>query len=344
MLELDGSHGEGGGQVLRTALSLSLVTGQPFRLINVRAGREKPGLRPQHLAAVRAAAQVGRARTSEVAVGSRTLEFTPGALQAGAQTVDVGTAGSATLVLQTVLLPLIHAGLDAALTVRGGTHNPKAPSADFLQRAYLPLLRRAGADAALTIVRRGFYPAGGGELQCALRPGARLTPFELLDTGPREAPSAEAIVSALPSAIAARELDVVQRRLGWPKGTLHAVEEPSPSGPGNAVVLTVPSAHVTEVFTAIGERGVRAEAVAHQAADEAEAYLRVGAPVGPHLADQLLLVLALAGGGAFVSSAPTLHARTQVDVLQRFLPVDVELTEQRGGRVRFALRRRAQVV
>lgn len=344
MLELDGAQGEGGGQVLRTALSLALLTGQPFRLTNVRARRDRPGLRPQHVAAVRAAAQVGQAQTLGVEAGSGQLEFRPGALRGGEHRFDVGTAGSAPLVLQTVLLPLAAAGLGAVVTVTGGTHNPKAPSADFLADAFLPQLRRAGATVTLEVARRGFVPTGGGELRATLAEGARLRPFDVLDAGAPGDFDAQAIVAHLPRHVGERELAVVQRGLRWPATALHLVEDSAARGPGNAVVLTVRAEHVTEVVTAVGARGVRAEAVATEAVRELRHFQAAGAPVGPHLADQLLLVLAPGGGGAFESSAPSLHARTQADVIARFLPVEVALTERAGGRWRFTVKPRRQVV
>ncbi len=185
MITIDGSQGEGGGQVLRTSLGLSLVTGKAFRIEKIRAGREKPGLLRQHLTAVRAAAQVGGAKVSGDEIGSRTLAFEPEQVRGGEYEFAVGTAGSATLVLQTVLPALIVAGGPSRLTLKGGTHNPWSPPFDFLQKAFLPLLERMGAKVTAELIRPGFYPAGGGEFTVEIQPvpGGRLQPLDLLERG-----------------------------------------------------------------------------------------------------------------------------------------------------------------
>src|SRR6185503_15943515 len=183
MITIDGSQGEGGGQILRTSLTLSLVTGQPFRLENIRAGRQKPGLLRQHLTAVEAARTVGTAEVNGATPGSRTLEFRPGTVTPGNYRFAVGTAGSATLVLQTILPPLLTASGVSTLTLEGGTHNPYAPPFDFLARCFVPLIQRMGPRIDLEMGRPGFYPAGGGKFQARIEPVKRLARFDLMTRG-----------------------------------------------------------------------------------------------------------------------------------------------------------------
>jgi RNA 3'-terminal phosphate cyclase (ATP) len=320
MLHLDGSAGEGGGQILRTALGLSLVTGTPFTIDRIRAGRERPGLQRQHLAAVRAAADVGRAELRGAAIGSSVLSFKPGKVSPGSYRFSVGTAGSATLVLQTVLPALIGGSEVSTLTLEGGTHNAWAPPYDFLEKAFLPLLERMGARVMIELDHRGFYPAGGGRFRAKIEPGPRLSPLELVERGKIRAQRGWSIVSALPVSIAHRELKVVERTLSIDRERLEALEEARPSGPGNALILEIESEKVTEIFTGFGEKRVSAETVAERACREAKSYLDAGVPVGEHLADQLLIPLALAGGGTFVTTPLSSHSTTNIDVIEKFLP------------------------
>lgn len=317
--------GEGGGQVLRTSLGLSLVTGQPFRIENIRAGREKPGLLRQHLTAVRAAAQVGGAKVTGDAIGSRTLTFELGQVQPGQYEFAVGTAGSATLVLQTVLPALVVAKGPSQLTLKGGTHNPWSPPFDFLQKAFLPLLAKMGAKVTAKLIRPGFYPAGGGEFAVEIEPAVdgRLRPLELMERGEIVSRQARAIVAKLPDHIAERELNVVEKKFGWPAESLVVERANDSVGPGNIIMLEIASRNVTEVFTAFGQLNVRAEAVANGAVDEAREYLRCGVPVGPHLADQLLVPMAMAGGGRFRTVTPTQHTTTNIEVIQKFMDITI---------------------
>jgi RNA 3'-terminal phosphate cyclase (ATP) len=331
VLTLDGARGEGGGQVLRTALALSLVTGTAFTLVNARAGRPQPGLRPQHLAALHAAAAIGGADVDGATVGSRRVIFQPRAVRAGDYRFDVGTAGSATLVAQTVLPPLLTASAASVVAFEGGTHNPMAPPFEFLAGAFLPVIERMGPRLDAVLDRYGFYPAGGGRFTVRITPVSRLAPLDLNERGEVVRRHARAIVARLPARIAERELGVVQKILGWDAAELETVVAERSAGPGNAVLLEVASARVTEVFSAVGTRGVRAETVAERAAADARDYLAAGVPVGPHLADQLLVPLALAGGGGFVTLALTSHATTNADVIRAFLDVEFRTSAQKGG-------------
>lgn len=323
MLTIDGSAGEGGGQILRTALALSLVTGKPFRIERVRAGRKRPGLLHQHLAAVRAAVQIGQAEVEGATLGSGGLAFAPGQVAPGSYHFSVGTAGSATLVLQTILPALLTASGTSTLSLEGGTHNRAAPPFDFLQLAFLPLLNRMGARVSAVLHRPGFYPAGGGKIEVTVQPAARLAPLDLLERGPITHRRARVLLAGLPRHIAEREIAVLRRQLEWPEECC-ALELLDPTcGPGNAVVVELGSEPLTEVFTAFGERGVRAETVAETAAAQAARYLAAGVPVGEHLADQLLSPLAVAGAGAFKTVPLSSHALTNIETLRRFLDIKI---------------------
>ncbi|HEX8434467.1 RNA 3'-terminal phosphate cyclase [Archangium sp.] len=326
MIRIDGSKGEGGGQVLRTSLALSLVTGTPFQVVNIRAGRSKPGLLRQHLTAVKAAAAVGDAELEGAELHSKELTFRPRSLKCGEYHFAVGTAGSATLVLQTVLPALLSASGPSTLVLEGGTHNPAAPPFDFLAKAYLPLVRRMGPVVEATLDRPGFFPAGGGKFRVSVQP-APLKPLHLLERGNVVRRQATAMFSQVPFDVAKRELETVGRRLGWSEAERRVEELKRAPGPGNVLSLEVESEHVTEVFTAFGERGVRAEDVAAAAAEEARVYLEAGVPVGEHLCDQLMLLLALARGGSFRTLPLDGHAQTQIETFAHFLDVKVAVHE-----------------
>jgi RNA 3'-terminal phosphate cyclase (ATP) len=318
MLLIDGSEGEGGGQILRSSLALSIHTQQSFRIENIRANREKPGLMRQHLTAVKAAAAICSADIEGAELGSRALTFRPGALRAGEYSFAIGTAGSCTLVLQTVLPALLGAKESSLVRITGGTHNKGSPPFDFLQRAFLPLLARMGAQVEIELTRPGFYPRGGGEIHASITPVRNWSKLELHERGNAVEAYAEAYVAAIPLHVGERELATIGKMLDWPKEQLYLRALSNDLGPGNAVTITVAHEHVTEVFTGFGERGVRAEEVAQAAAREARTYIQHTAPVGEHLADQLLLPIALAGAGSFVCTEVTPHLQSNALVVERF--------------------------
>lgn len=330
-IEIDGSEGEGGGQVLRSALSLSMITGRPFRIAAIRGMRERPGLMRQHLTAVRAAQAISGAEVTGAEIGSMELTFRPQAVTAGDYAFTIGTAGSTTLVAQTVLPALMLADGRSTLMLDGGTHTDKAPPFDFLEHCYLPLLRRAGVEAVATLTRPGFYPAGGGTIALEIAGGAALAPMEIMERGERTGVGARAVVANLSADVARRELDIVARRLRWQDESLHLVEERRARGPGNVLMLTLAFENVTEMASGFGRVGISAEAVAERTVKELRRYLTSGAAVGPHLADQLLLPMALAGGGRFTTTAPTPHTVTNARVIRRFLPVSVDWEQTADG-------------
>ena len=325
-IELDGASGEGGGQMLRTGLALAMCTRQPVRFNRIRAGRAKPGLMRQHLACVQAAASVSGARVDGAELGSQTLVFEPADVRAGEYRFDVGSAGSCTLVLQTVLPALMTAAGESHFTLTGGTHNPMAPPFHFLQRSFAPLLARLGVGLELVLDRHGFYPAGGGRFTARIVPEAQLTPVDVLTRGERLDAFAECLTPGVPGRVAAQELAVLAERLGWPREKLLHGDARQDEGPGNALMATLAHTGVTEVFTSFGEKGRPAEQVAGDLVREVRSYLASEGALGEHLTDQWMLPLALAvlatgQPAAFTCTELSLHARTQIETVSAFLPV-----------------------
>ncbi|SEC06583.1 RNA 3'-terminal phosphate cyclase [Pseudomonas anguilliseptica] len=333
-LELDGAIG--GGQVLRSALSLSMVSGRPFRIVNIRAQRSRPGLLRQHLTAVLAAAEVCDAQIEEALLGSMSLSFRPGAIKAGDYSFSIGTAGSCTLVLQTLLPALLLAPDNSRLRISGGTHNPAAPPSDFLQQAWLPLLRRMGAQLELSLLRHGFAPAGGGQLELHVQPG-QLKPLHLETRGAVLDQQARCLLAGVPGHVGARELERLAKRLNLPEEALHFVHLPQEHGPGNALLLDVRCEHVSELFAAFGQPRLRAENVADQVAKQARDWLGSDTAVAEHLADQLLLPMALAGGGSFTTPRRTAHLDSNIQVIETFMPVRIHCETLGPERIRVSL-------
>lgn len=337
MIEIDGSAGEGGGQILRTSLALSLCTGQPISVHRIRAGRPKPGLMRQHLACVRAAAQISDAQVQGDALQSRELHFAPGRVRPGHYEFAVGSAGSCLLVLQTVWPALMLADGPSTLQLSGGTHNPMAPPFQFLARAYAPLMQRLGAAADLQLRRAGFHPAGGGEVVVNVASAAQsLRPFDLLSRGDLQATQAECLAPGLPRHVAQRELDVLCEAMGWSMDPRQVLPLRQNEGPGNALIATLTHAQVTEVFMQLGERGVSAETVAQRLVKDLQDYLRLPGAVGPHLADQWMLPLALAVWktgvpASYTATELTLHATTNAETIEKFLPVTLTTERTEAG-------------
>lgn len=326
MITIDGSFGEGGGQIIRSSCALSLITGKAFRIYNVRARRDRPGLQRQHLTAVNAAAEIGQAKVDGAAFGSSEFTFVPGKVSPGEYVFRIGTAGSTMLLLQTVLPPLMTASASSRLTLEGGTHNVHAPPFEFLQKTFLPLVNRIGPKVSIELERYGFYPPGGGRVHVLIEPAAEWRRLELLQIGHISRELARALVVNLPQSIAERELGVIAEKLGWSDEQLQIETSTDAYSPGNVLTLEIESEQVTEVITGIGERGVRAEVIAEKAAGEAKRYLATSAPVGEHLADQLLIPLALAGGGSYLTGALSLHTTTNIEVIRKFLSVEIKTT------------------
>jgi RNA 3'-terminal phosphate cyclase (ATP) len=330
VIVIDGSEGEGGGQVLRNALALSLVTGQPFRITNIRGRREKPGLMRQHLTAVEAACAIGNAECEGAAIKSGEIVFRPGIVRAGDYRFAIGTAGSTGLVLQTILMPLLAADRPSRLVLEGGTHNMMAPPFDFIARAFLPVLNRMGPRVEARLIRHGFFPRGGGRIEVDIAP-APLAPILCIDRGQRRSVSAVSLFAGLPFDIAEREIETARKLLNWPAEAFAVRQLPEEMGPGNVLLLEAEFEHVTEIVTGFGKLGVSAESLAKTAAHRMAGYLACPAFAGPYLADQLLLPFALAGGGAFTTVKPSQHARTAADIIHLFTGRRFTFVQQADG-------------
>jgi RNA 3'-terminal phosphate cyclase (ATP) len=329
VITIDGSMGEGGGQVLRSSLALSLLTGTPLRIEKIRAGRARPGLMRQHLVAVNAATTLSNAEVSGAELGSTELTFRPGALRADDYRFAIGSAGSTTLVFQTILLPLLlGTSAPSTLSFEGGTHNPMAPPFDFLERCFLPLLARMGAQVEIALERPGFYPAGGGRWFAKVQPLSELTRLDLLERGEIHARRAESLCAGISGSIGVRQVDALSAALGWDREHCRPRMISGTLGPGNALIASIESEHVTEQVTGFGERGVSSEQIAAKVSEEVRRYLAAGVPVGEHLADQLLLPLALGNGGSFRTLEPSLHCKTQLELLKLFIGAEARATEE----------------
>jgi len=326
-LTIDGSFGEGGGQVLRSSLALSLITEKPFEIHHIRANRKKPGLMPQHLTAVNAAVAIGKADISGNAISSTRISFAPTSIHPGNYHFNIGTAGSCTLVLQAILPALILADKPSTITLEGGTHNPFAPPYDFMKKAFLPLICKMGPDISMNLIRSGFYPAGGGIIEINIRPSKQLKPISLIDRGEILEKKAIAMVAHLPQSIAKRELKTIAQQLQLLDDQLQIQQITNSKGPGNVVSLLIRSENCSEVFTAFGKKRVRAEKVASNVSRATLSYVSSSAAVGKHLADQLLIFMAMAGGGQFTTLPLTQHTLTNIEIIKQFIDVDFNVQQ-----------------
>jgi len=319
VITIDGSQGEGGGQVLRTALGLSLVTGQAFRIDNIRAKRRKPGLLRQHLTGVEAATRIGNAETDGAMLGATSVIFRPRKVAAGDYSFAVGTAGSATLVLQTVLPALILANEPSTLVLEGGTHNSMAPPFEFLEKTFLPIVNRMGPTVAAALERPGFYPAGGGRFRVSIEPVSKLNPIRLVERGSTRSKRGQVVIAHLSDEIGKRQERMLRNKLGWSADDITILRVKNSAGPGNVILAEIKTESHTEVFTSFGDRDVPSGKVVDVLVKQVRGYLAVAAPVGEHLADQLMIPFALAGGGRYRAVKASLHARTNKDVIEQFL-------------------------
>jgi RNA 3'-phosphate cyclase len=332
MIEIDGAQGEGGGQVLRTALSLSVITQQPTRITNIRQRRSNPGLQPQHLACVDAAAAISRAQVEGARRGSQEISFWPGEVRTGRYRFEIQTAGSTSLVLQTIILPLSQAGSTSSVTITGGTHVPWSPSFHYLEQHWLPLLNWMGYSTSLELLQAGYYPRGGGRIQATIRPCAALQPLQVDTLQAARRLRGISIVSNLDRSIAERQKrQAVLRLLPYFPDLQVKVEQINAPSPGTHVLLKVddPSASGAPLggcYTALGERGKPAERVADEAIDQIIAFTQTRACVDRFMADQILLPLALLKTPCWYSTdAISEHLLTNAEIIRRFLPVDIRI-------------------
>lgn len=333
MIELDGSEGEGGGQILRSALALSILTGRPFKLINIRANRSKPGLQPQHLMCVKAAATVSGATYKGGSVGSSVLYFEPNTLKAGKYIFSIGTAGATALVLHTVYLPLALRGdKPSEVTITGGTHNQHAPCYHFLETTWAAYLRKMGIEVELEMPRPGFYPRGGGEIRATIHPCSRVNGISILTCPELTTAGGFSAYAGLPESVGRRQARRLSVRLKAENIESHIpVEEWEAANPGTVAAVIFRQAPVPPLFFGLGERGKPAESVADDAADEAIRFRDAKCPVDPHSADQLLLPLVFSRDAAeYRTSEITRHLTTNIATVRKFVDRVVELDGEEG--------------
>jgi len=333
MISIDGDMGEGGGQILRTCLSLSLITGKPFRISNIRSGRSKPGLRPQHLNAVLLSQRVGRANVDGANIGSTRLKFEPSEIHAGNYFSDIGTAGSTSLVLQTLYLPLSFAANPSQIRLTGGTHVPFAPTFDWLYLNWVNFLKLIGIKISLKLDLAGFYPQGGGRIHAEISPVDMLAGLVILERGALHQIRGISLAANLSLKIAERQRDQVIRRLGtkFPLDDIRIKQMPS-KFKGTSLTLLCEFEHTQCCYSALGAPGKPAEKVADEVCDQVENLLSTEATVDEYLADQLLLPLSLANSkSTYTTVKITDHLRTNAKVIQAFINPNIEITGNSGS-------------
>ncbi len=332
MIEIDGSQGEGGGQVLRSSLSLSLMTGKPMRITNIRARRPKPGLRAQHLKSVEAAVAVGNAEIEGATFGSRSLSFSPRGITAGQYQFDIGTAGSTSLVLQTIFAPLGLADHPSRITITGGTHVKWSPAYHYLRMNWLPHMHRIGFRGDLTLDLAGFFPQGGGRIRAQIQPSGSRTPLCLTDRGDLQRIEGLSAVSNLPESIAIRQRRQALRRLGGLGCPMEidVIQLPS-KRKGTMIILKAVLEKSQACYVGLGERGKPAEKVADEAAEAVLAFMVTDGAIDEYLADQLLVPLTFAPGKSEIrTSKVTQHLITNAEVIQAFTSTEIKILGELG--------------
>lgn len=320
-IQIDGSQGEGGGQILRTALSLSMLTGIPFELVNIRAGRKKPGLMRQHLVCVQASQRISNAIVQGAELHSQKLYFQPQQVQAGKYDFQIGSAGSTILVLQTLLPVLMMQNEASQITIHGGTHNPMAPTADFIEHCFLPTIQQIGIQVDFECKQAGFFPIGAGQISVTIHPWVEKQKFSVLNKGKLLEINAFAAALNIQPNIADRELEVLNNKLSLTQRKRLNFQGISQ---GNTAFVVLNYEHHQQVFSALGEMKKSAEKVAHDLAEDVQSYLAIDAVVDEYLADQLLLPLALGQGGEFTAQVINEHTKTQADIIQKFLDCKID--------------------
>ncbi len=336
MIVIDGSYGEGGGQILRTALSISCITGKPFRIFNIRKGREKPGLMPQHLASIMAAREISDADIEGAFIGSTELIFSPRRIKAGEYSFNIGTAGSTILLLQTLIPPLIFAGDLSRILIKGGTHVPFSPIYDYTEKVFAEFLNMLGIRISLRIRSYGFYPKGGGSIEAEIYPVESILPIEILEKGRLKRIGGCSSVANLPISIAERQrtsaIKYMKERLGDEVPIhLETMNVPSPSE-GTFLFLKCEFDLSIAGFSSLGRRGKSAEKVGEEAASGLISFLRTDGAIDPHLADQIVLYLSMASAPSrFTVSSITDHLLTNLYTIRHFFKIRYSVNGEKGG-------------
>ncbi len=325
MIEIDGSYGEGGGQILRTSLSLAALTGQKVHIYSIRSGRRKPGLMRQHLTALNAVAAICGAEVSGDEAGSMEITLSPGKIRGGDYRFSVGTAGSTILIAQTVVPLLLAADGNSTVRIEGGTHADMAPIYEYFAEVFLPLLRRMGASVECALDGCGFYPAGGGAVTLKIAPCKEWKWLELMKRGDALGHEIVSVSANIAEKIGEAETSQVARLLNLPEAKTVNRMENSP-GPGNVAYVKLNFSKICEMVSICGERDKARQVVARQVAKGVSEYLAGTAPVGPYLADQLLLPMAVGGGGRYETFFLSKHTETNIEVIKKFLDVSIAVT------------------
>lgn len=335
MVRIDGSYGEGGGQVLRTSLTLAALTGRPFEIINIRKGRQKPGLKPQHIISAKAASEITSGRLEGADIDSQALRFSPGQRRAGSYLFDVTTAGATGLILQTVIPVLSFGESPSRVTIKGGTHVQWSPSLDYLIRVFLPEVTKMGISTDLTVKRWGFYPVGGGAVEVHIRPCTPpLKGVNILERGAFQGLYILSTVANLPLSIAERQRERALKRVqgSGVRGQIETETKDVPSpGRGTFLFILAEFENIRAGFSALGAIGKPAEKVADEAVDEFLSYWEGKGAFDPHLSDQFALYAALAKGqSSFTTSRVTNHLLTNIWVIEQFLSVRFQVDGRPG--------------
>ncbi len=336
IVHIDGSYGEGGGQILRTALAFSTLLNRPIRLTRIRAGRKNPGLQPQHLKSIEALTKITEATTEGVRMGSEAITFIPKKVLPGNYEFDIGTAGSVTLLLQALLLPLSFSEATSHLVLTGGTHVEWSPPFHYLSEVLFPVLSSMGIEAKAEIKEWGWYPKGGGRVEMEIYPASEIKPLTLTHRGTLKRIYGISVSSNLPNHVAERQRDRAHKRVEGElnlKGEIEVLSKVPSIGQGSFLFLVVESERVRAGFSSLGRKGKRAEEVADEVVDSVKEYLRSEACIDPHLADQLVPFMALAkGASSFTTTQITDHLLTNLWVIEHFLNLSVSISGKRGER------------
>jgi RNA 3'-terminal phosphate cyclase (ATP) len=334
LIEMDGSYGEGGGQILRTALAFSAILQRPLRVHHIRAGRKNPGLQPQHLKAVEALAKITEGWTEGVKIGSETITFVPKNIIPGDYKFDVGTAGSVTLLLQGLILPLCLSHGTSRLTLIGGTHVPWSPPFHYLHEILLPILSSMGISFTADIERWGWYPRGGGIIHLEVKSIKELKPISLNHRGRLKKIRGLSAISHLPKHVGERQKDEALRRIEKDlkmDAEIEVLYDIPANGSGSFIFLVAESEGMVAGFSSLGERGKRAEDVAKEAVHSLKEYVESDSCIDPHLADQLIPFLSLAkGNSSFTTTRVTEHLLTNLWVVNHFLDVKIWRWGEKG--------------
>ncbi|PCJ52559.1 MAG: RNA 3'-phosphate cyclase [Planctomycetota bacterium] len=341
LLKIDGSQGEGGGQILRSSLALSILSNTPFNIFNIRAGRKKPGLMRQHLTAIKAALAICNGEAVGNDIHSKEVSFYPDKLTGGKFHFSIGTAGSTNLVLQTILPPLLIANKASTITLEGGTHNQYAPPYDFIKDSFAPIINLFGPSIEMDISKWGFYPAGGGEYTVNIKPAEELKEIHIIERGKLIKLKAKIYYTKLPRTIAEREEKTLLRNLDkLSRKDIEIYEIKNSPGPGNIIFLEAQYDKSKSIFTGFSERGLPAEKVAKGVCQSFQKHHKADVPIDKYLADQLMLPMAMAGKGSFITRKLSYHSQTNIDVIMTFLPIEIIQEQISKDQVKLSFQRK----